>query len=417
MADPGDKQRGASLWVVKTPEGEEQSFKTLDEMKVALESGRLSDAPRDRSSAKEVPPPPDGTSEASPRRGHEDEEETIPLSLSSSVIEDIVSKREPAFERETDPVPLSLRDVEVQSAPVILHPKSMPPPLPAKQEGAGKKDTLVKRPASLFGGDDDAEPDTLRFPGRPKQKPNPRVPDVAITDDAPPSAEPFALRPHRSTVATVPPMARRKQRVPWIPIVLTVAVGIGALELLTRPKPQPTDPVPAELTTQPKVDVPPQILTAPEPSAALAAPPSASTSVPTSTPTPTSNPTPNPKDAISVPGDSTALLDAAAAAQQKGDFSLAQKLYRALLDREPHSVDALSGLADAARALGNRPEAIANYERALARSPGFYPSLLGLADTLWDNGDQGEARMRYAEILERYPSRDVPGRVRQRASP
>ncbi|MEP7049287.1 MAG: zinc-ribbon domain-containing protein [Pseudomonadota bacterium] len=98
--------------------------------------------------------------------------------------------------------------------------------------------------------------------------------------------------------------------------------------------------------------------------------------------------------------DFRARLTQASAALRKGDLARAEQLYNSVLDEQPSSTEALSGLGDVAKA-GHDPALAAKmYERVLAGNPSYLPAILASADQKWDAGDRKGALALYRRLLE-----------------
>ncbi|MEO8903797.1 MAG: zinc-ribbon domain-containing protein [Polyangiaceae bacterium] len=99
-------------------------------------------------------------------------------------------------------------------------------------------------------------------------------------------------------------------------------------------------------------------------------------------------------------GDFRARLTQASAALHKGDFARAEQLYNSVLDEQPSSTEALSGLADVAKARRDPALAAQLYDRVLAENPSYLPAILASADQKWDAGDKKGAILLYRRLLD-----------------
>ena len=99
-------------------------------------------------------------------------------------------------------------------------------------------------------------------------------------------------------------------------------------------------------------------------------------------------------------GDFRARLSQAAAALHKGDLARAEQLYNTVLDEQPGSTEALSGLGDVAKARRDPALAAKMYDRVLAENPSYLPAILASADQKWDAGDRKGAIVLYRRLID-----------------
>ncbi len=115
-------------------------------------------------------------------------------------------------------------------------------------------------------------------------------------------------------------------------------------------------------------------------------------------------------------GDPRTLLRQASAAENKGQFARATKLYEDVMHAEPANSEALAGLGSVALKTGDFASARSYFGHALSINPNFVPALVGQADAMWDEGDRKGATARYKEIVDRFPeSSGYPSYVKTRA--
>jgi tetratricopeptide (TPR) repeat protein len=112
-----------------------------------------------------------------------------------------------------------------------------------------------------------------------------------------------------------------------------------------------------------------------------------------------------------------ATLELAAQATRRGELDRAERIYQAILARDPNESQALAGLGDVLRSRGDPWGAIEVYQRAIKINPSYLPALLGLADTQWARGDQVGAAQSYKRIVDHFPDRMYPDYVNQRLTP
>ncbi|MEO7036274.1 MAG: zinc-ribbon domain-containing protein [Polyangiaceae bacterium] len=99
-------------------------------------------------------------------------------------------------------------------------------------------------------------------------------------------------------------------------------------------------------------------------------------------------------------GDFRAHLTQASAALHKGDLARAEQLYNSVLDEQPGSTEALSGLGDVAKARRDPALAAKMYDRVLAGNPSYLPAILASADQKWDAGDKQGAIVLYRRLID-----------------
>jgi len=115
-------------------------------------------------------------------------------------------------------------------------------------------------------------------------------------------------------------------------------------------------------------------------------------------------------------GDPRDLLRQAAAAENKGQFTRATKLYEDAMHADPANSEALAGLGSVALKTGDFASARSYFGHALSLNPNFVPALVGQADAMWAEGDHKGATARYKEIVDRFPeSSGYPSYVKTRA--
>ena len=112
-----------------------------------------------------------------------------------------------------------------------------------------------------------------------------------------------------------------------------------------------------------------------------------------------------------------ATLELAAQATRRGELDRAERIYQAILARDPNESQALAGLGDVLRSRGDPWGAIEVYQRAIKINPSYLPALLGLADTQWARGDHAGAAQSYKRIVDHFPDRMYPDYVNQRLTP
>jgi len=98
--------------------------------------------------------------------------------------------------------------------------------------------------------------------------------------------------------------------------------------------------------------------------------------------------------------DFRARLTQAALALHNGDLARAEQLYNSVLDEQPGSTEALSGLGDVAKARHDPALAAKMYERVLAENPSYLPAILASADQKWDAGDRRGALLLYRRLVD-----------------
>ena len=115
-------------------------------------------------------------------------------------------------------------------------------------------------------------------------------------------------------------------------------------------------------------------------------------------------------------GDPRELLKQAAAAENRGQFARATKLYEDAMHTDPSNSEALAGLGSVALKTGDYASARSYFGHAITINPNFVPALVGQADAMWAEGDHTGATARYKEIVDRFPeSSGYPSYVKTRA--
>jgi tetratricopeptide (TPR) repeat protein len=99
-------------------------------------------------------------------------------------------------------------------------------------------------------------------------------------------------------------------------------------------------------------------------------------------------------------GDFRQRLVQAANAVHSGDLGRAETLYQGVLNEQPGSTEALSGLADVAKRRGDSATAARLYQRVLDSNPTYLPAVIATADAKWDSGDRKGAVVLYRRVLE-----------------
>ena len=90
-------------------------------------------------------------------------------------------------------------------------------------------------------------------------------------------------------------------------------------------------------------------------------------------------------------GDFRAQLKQAYAAAEKGQLATAERLYNAVLAKQPGNTEALSGLADVAHRRNDTGKSAQLYEEVLRKNPSYLPALMASADQKWASGDHAGA--------------------------
>ncbi len=93
------------------------------------------------------------------------------------------------------------------------------------------------------------------------------------------------------------------------------------------------------------------------------------------------------------------LLKRAQEAQNSGELDEAERLFQAVLAKNPNDTEALAGLGDIAKARGNKNTSVEYYEQVNKNNPGYLPATMGLADAKWDAGDRAGAVALYQQVL------------------
>ncbi|HEU5072743.1 MAG TPA: zinc-ribbon domain-containing protein [Polyangiaceae bacterium] len=101
-----------------------------------------------------------------------------------------------------------------------------------------------------------------------------------------------------------------------------------------------------------------------------------------------------------VGGDFRAQLKQAYTAVERGQLAQGERLYNAVLAKQPGNTEALSGLADIAHRRNDSKKASRLYEEVLRKNPSYLPALMANADQKWASGDRAEAVVLYRRILE-----------------
>ena len=104
-----------------------------------------------------------------------------------------------------------------------------------------------------------------------------------------------------------------------------------------------------------------------------------------------------------VPPEDAKLFEAAARAQQAGDLPAAETSYRAFLERQPKSLEALVNLGVVYATLGRFDDAIASYRKALEISYLSAPIRMNLALAYYKAGRCAEALPEFATVLDANP--------------
>ena len=115
-------------------------------------------------------------------------------------------------------------------------------------------------------------------------------------------------------------------------------------------------------------------------------------------------------------GDPREIMREASAAENRGQFPRAIKLYEDAMHSDPNNSEALAGLGSVSLKTGDYASARSYFGRALAINPNFVPALVGQADAMWSEGDKAGATARYKDIVDRFPeSSGYPSYVKTRA--
>ncbi|WP_394850396.1 zinc-ribbon domain-containing protein [Pendulispora brunnea] len=107
-------------------------------------------------------------------------------------------------------------------------------------------------------------------------------------------------------------------------------------------------------------------------------------------------------------------LQQADIAKNHNDLPRAKSLYQGVLAKNPHNVEALTGMGDVLRGQRDLQGAQSYYRRAIADNSAYMPALVGLGDVQWELGDRASAIRTYKDIVERMPEGTYPHRVKQR---
>lgn len=99
-------------------------------------------------------------------------------------------------------------------------------------------------------------------------------------------------------------------------------------------------------------------------------------------------------------GDFRAQLKQAYEAAEHGELAKAERLYNAVLSKQPGNTEALSGLADIAQRRNDTSKASRLNAEVLKQNPSYLPALMASADLRWEAGDRHSAVQLYQRILE-----------------
>ncbi len=116
-------------------------------------------------------------------------------------------------------------------------------------------------------------------------------------------------------------------------------------------------------------------------------------------------------------GDFRGQLRQASSALKHNDLDRAERLYQAVLAKQPGNTEALAGLGDVARLKRDPAKAEKMYEKVLEKNPSYLPAMIAQADAKWANGDRKGALVIYRRVLEQSgPSTSYGKRAAQRIS-
>jgi predicted Zn finger-like uncharacterized protein len=99
-------------------------------------------------------------------------------------------------------------------------------------------------------------------------------------------------------------------------------------------------------------------------------------------------------------GDFRAQLKQAYDAVESGELAKAERLYNAVLAKQPGNTEALSGLADVAQRRNDTSKASRLNAEVLKQNPSYLPALMASADLRWEAGDRHSAVQLYQRILK-----------------
>lgn len=99
-------------------------------------------------------------------------------------------------------------------------------------------------------------------------------------------------------------------------------------------------------------------------------------------------------------GDFRTQLKQAYNALEAGRLEEAERLYNAVLHKQPGNTEALAGLADVAHQKNDSARASELYEQVLDKNPSYLPALMANADQKWASGDRASALKLYRRILD-----------------
>ncbi len=99
-------------------------------------------------------------------------------------------------------------------------------------------------------------------------------------------------------------------------------------------------------------------------------------------------------------GNFRAQLQQAGNALKHNELDKAERLYQAVLAKQPGNTEALSGLGDVARLRRDPAAAEKMYEKVLEKNPSYLPAMIAQADAKWDSGDRKGALTIYRRVLE-----------------
>lgn len=102
--------------------------------------------------------------------------------------------------------------------------------------------------------------------------------------------------------------------------------------------------------------------------------------------------------------DPKQLMEAAIAAQERGDFQTAIRTYQQVIAIQPDAVEAKVNLGAALAHVGRYDEAISMYQSALPALQFKNPVLLNLGLAYYKKGDIAKARDQFAQIHQEQPS-------------
>jgi predicted Zn finger-like uncharacterized protein len=100
----------------------------------------------------------------------------------------------------------------------------------------------------------------------------------------------------------------------------------------------------------------------------------------------------------------------ASSLHRQGDLAGAEKAYKAIVDQNPNSIPALSGLGDIARQRQQTAMAASYYDRILEQDRNHLPSLMARGDIYWHSGNRMLAVSLYRRALSQVGSSDPLGK-------